>query len=97
MPPSTRRETGVAAQLSRLDRLLPVWIFVAMGMGIGLGRVVPALGPTLDTVKIAGVSLPIAVGLAEAAPLWEGRTRMNTVLLACVHDASGIPGLLTCS
>jgi ACR3 family arsenite transporter len=54
---------GVAAQLSRLDRLLPVWIFVAMGLGIGLGRVVPAVGPALDTVKVAGVSLPIAVGL----------------------------------
>ena len=34
-----------------------------MGLGIGLGRVYPALGPALDTVKLAGVSLPIAIGL----------------------------------
>ncbi len=55
--------TKVASRLSVLDRLLPVWIFAAMGLGIGLGRVYPALGPALDTVKVAGVSLPIAVGL----------------------------------
>jgi len=55
--------TPVAARLSRVDRFLPVWIFLAMGLGIGLGRVYPALGPALDTVKVGGVSLPIAVGL----------------------------------
>lgn len=52
-----------AAQLSLLDRFLPVWIFLAMALGIGLGRLVPALGPALDSVKVAGVSVPIAVGL----------------------------------
>ena len=34
-----------------------------MGLGVGLGRTYPALGPALDTVKVGGVSLPIAVGL----------------------------------
>lgn len=50
-------------QLSRLDRLLPVWILLAMGLGVGLGRLHPDLGPALDSVKLGGVSLPIAVGL----------------------------------
>ncbi len=50
-------------RLSVLDRFLPVWIFVAMGLGVGLGRLYPALGPALDTVKVGGVSLPIAIGL----------------------------------
>jgi len=59
IPPSPKLTT----QLSVLDRFLPVWIFVAMGLGVGLGRVYPALGPALDTVKVGGVSLPIAVGL----------------------------------
>ena len=54
---------AVAARLSVIDRYLPVWIFAAMGLGIALGRTVPAVGPALDTVKIGGVSLPIAVGL----------------------------------
>ncbi len=53
----------VAGQLSVIDRFLPLWIFVAMGSGIALGRLYPAIGPLLDTVKIGGVSLPIAFGL----------------------------------
>jgi len=53
----------VAGRLSVIDRFLPLWIFVAMGAGIALGRFYPAIGPLLDTVKIGGVSLPIAFGL----------------------------------
>ena len=53
----------LTAQLSVVDRFLPVWIFLAMGVGIGVGRVYPAVGPALDTVKVGGVSLPIAFGL----------------------------------
>lgn len=52
-----------AKKLSRLDRLLPLWIFAAMALGIVLGRAFPAIGPALDAVKVAGVSLPIAIGL----------------------------------
>lgn len=52
-----------AQRLSLLDRLLPVWILLAMALGLGLGRAFPALGPALDAVKVAGVSLPIAFGL----------------------------------
>ena len=48
----------LTAQLSVVDRFLPVWIFVAMGLGIGLGRVYPAIGPALDMVKVGGVSHP---------------------------------------
>lgn len=50
-------------RLSLLDRLLPLWIFVAMATGVLAGRHFPGLGPLLDTVKVAGVSVPIAVGL----------------------------------
>lgn len=46
-----------------MDRFLPVWIFAAMGLGIGLGKLIPDLGEALDRVKVAGVSLPIALGL----------------------------------
>ena len=54
---------AVVDRLSRLDRLLPVWIGVAMVTGIVLGRVFPGLNGTLERVKIDTVSLPIAVGL----------------------------------
>lgn len=50
-------------QLSWLDKLLTLWIFIAMSLGLVLGRVFPNLGTVLDTVKIADVSLPIAIGL----------------------------------
>ncbi|MER2133891.1 MAG: ACR3 family arsenite efflux transporter [Arthrobacter sp.] len=53
----------VTARLSTLDRFLPVWIVAAMAAGLLLGRFVPGIGAALDSVKVAGVSLPIAVGL----------------------------------
>lgn len=54
---------SITRRLSLLDRLLPVWIFAAMGLGLLLGRLLPNLGAQLDTVKLDTVSLPIAVGL----------------------------------
>ncbi len=56
-------DTAPAAQLSRLDRLLPVWIGAAMLLGLGLGRLFDDLGEQLERVKIDSVSLPIAIGL----------------------------------
>ncbi|MHB1087846.1 MAG: ACR3 family arsenite efflux transporter [Acidimicrobiales bacterium] len=53
----------VVAQLSLLNRYLPVWIGVAMAGGIGLGRIEPSLNRALDHVQVAGTSLPIALGL----------------------------------
>lgn len=50
-------------KLSVIDRFLPVWIFAAMALGVALGRIFPDLGDWLDKVKVAGVSLPIAIGL----------------------------------
>ncbi len=51
------------ARLSTLDRLLPLWIGVAMATGLVLGRLVPGLGSALGAVEVDGVSLPIALGL----------------------------------
>ncbi|WP_378738157.1 ACR3 family arsenite efflux transporter [Nocardia brasiliensis] len=56
-------EQGVVAKLSTLDRFLPVWIGVAMVLGLGLGRLIPGLGDALSAVEIDGISLPIAIGL----------------------------------
>ena len=50
-------------RLSVIDRLLPLWILAAMALGILLGRIFPDLGPALDRMQVAGVSLPIALGL----------------------------------
>ncbi len=51
------------SRLGTVDRLLPLWIFAAMALGIALGRLFPDLGEWLDRVKVTGVSLPIAIGL----------------------------------
>lgn len=53
----------VFQRLSLLDRFLPLWIVLGMVAGVALGRAFPNLGPTLDTIKLDKVSLPIAIGL----------------------------------
>ncbi|MGJ7439891.1 ACR3 family arsenite efflux transporter [Aquipuribacter sp. MA13-6] len=58
-----RQDQGVVAKLSTLDRFLPLWIGVAMLVGLLLGRGVPGLGEVLEAVTVDGISLPIAIGL----------------------------------
>jgi arsenite transporter len=59
----TSNRTAVVGKLSTLDRFLPVWIGVAMVVGLLLGRTVPGLGDALSSVELDGISLPIALGL----------------------------------
>ena len=53
----------VVDRLSTLDRLLPLWIGLAMLAGLLLGRIVPGLDDALSAVEVDGISLPIALGL----------------------------------
>jgi arsenite transporter len=57
------RRPAVVGRLSTLDRWLPMWIFLAMALGLALGKVFPGLAPALDAMKLDTVSLPIAIGL----------------------------------
>src|SRR5699024_11912815 len=43
--------------------ILAVWILLAMGLGLALGRFVPGLNTALDSMSVGGISLPIAIGL----------------------------------
>lgn len=65
MPPTSpiAADASIVRKLSTLDRLLPLWIFAAMALGLLLGRVFPGLGAALDRVQVAGVSVPIGIGL----------------------------------
>jgi ACR3 family arsenite transporter len=54
---------NVLQQLSTLDRLLPLWIGLAMVTGLALGRAVGGLDEQLDKLKVGSTSLPIAIGL----------------------------------
>lgn len=60
---ATATAPDVTARLSTLDRLLPLWIGLAMLAGLALGRAFPELDDSLDRVKVDTVSLPIAIGL----------------------------------
>ncbi len=63
-PQEEEEERPVIARLSTLDRLLPLWILLAMVVGLGLGRAVPSLNRHLSAVQVtSGTSLPIFVGL----------------------------------
>jgi ACR3 family arsenite transporter len=53
----------VVGRLSVIDRFLPVWIFLTMGLGVGLGYVFPEIAEVFDVLRIDTVSLPIAIGL----------------------------------
>ncbi|MDZ4233782.1 MAG: ACR3 family arsenite efflux transporter, partial [Dietzia sp.] len=63
MSAPTDAHSPVVAKLSTLDRLLPLWIGVAMVAGLLLGRMIPGLGEALSAVELDGISLPIAIGL----------------------------------
>jgi ACR3 family arsenite transporter len=56
-------DAAVLSRLSRLDRLLPLWIGLAMAGGLLLGALIPELNDQLDRLQIGTVSLPIAAGL----------------------------------
>ena len=62
-PAQRESPPAVVEKLSRLDQLLPVWIGIAMAVGLLLGRLVPGLDTALNHVQIDGISLPIALGL----------------------------------
>ena len=54
---------GLAGRLSFLDRWLTAWIFLAMAVGVALGRFAPALAETLTGWSVGTTSIPIAIGL----------------------------------
>lgn len=54
---------SILQQLSLLDRFLPLWILIAMALGIALGAVWPGIKDVFNALSIGTVSFPIAVGL----------------------------------
>lgn len=51
------------SRLSFLDRYLTAWIFLAMAIGVGLGRLFEGLPAWLDSLSVGSTNIPIAIGL----------------------------------
>jgi ACR3 family arsenite transporter len=55
---------GVAGRLSFLDRYLTLWVFLAMGVGVGLGYLLPAQVQAFnESFRVGTTNVPIALGL----------------------------------
>lgn len=50
-------------RLTFLDRFLTLWIFLAMGVGIGLGVLFPGMSTAIDRMSSGTTNIPLALGL----------------------------------
>ena len=56
-------QSTTPARLPMLDRFLTLWIFLAMGLGVGLGYFTPHVAKFITLLQIDTTSIPIAIGL----------------------------------
>jgi len=60
----TNRPAGIHRQLSKLDRYLTLWIFLAMSVGVGVGFLFPNGVKNFNTsFSVGTTNIPIAIGL----------------------------------
>ncbi|HHD15201.1 MAG TPA: arsenical-resistance protein, partial [Euryarchaeota archaeon] len=50
-------------ELSLFEKYLSIWVILCIGAGIILGRLIPSIATTMDSLSIHQVSVPIAIAL----------------------------------
>lgn len=50
-------------KLSLMNRYLTLWIFIAMGLGVGIGYFFPSTSSYIDSFSSGSTNIPIAIGL----------------------------------
>ena len=60
---SDKAPETTAGRLSIIDRFLTLWIFLAMGLGVGLGYFTPQVADFITFFQVGTTSIPIAIGL----------------------------------
>lgn len=50
-------------KLSFLDRFLTLWIFIAMGVGVGIGYFIPSSSNIINSFSSGTTNIPLAIGL----------------------------------
>lgn len=53
----------MAKKLNYLDKNLTLWIFLAMGVGVGLGYFIPSIPENINSYSSGTTNIPIALGL----------------------------------
>ena len=53
----------ISKKLSTTDKLLTLWIFLAMAVGVGLGYFIPGISGFWNKMNVGTTNIPIAIGL----------------------------------